>query len=94
MSFFREPSSFAQFKKMQPLPPSLPTFPSIVGKAKQRLQNPTPHKGLELVNQVLLETRIKVKLKTGLLTKVEKTEGLFIVKGKTDYLWIRRNQGH
>ena len=34
------------------------------------------------MNQVHLETRIKVKLKKGLLTKVQKAGGLFTGKGK------------
>ena len=41
--------------------------------------------------QALLKIRIKVKLKTELVTKVQKARGLLIGKGNTDYFWIRRN---
>jgi len=75
---------------MQPLPPSL----LIKRKAKQHLQNPTPPADLDLANHVLMETRIKVRLKKGLLTRVQKAGGLFTGKGKADSLWITSNQGH
>lgn len=79
--------------RMQPLPPSLPTLPSLVEKAKKHLQNPHLTQRLGIGTSSTFGNQDKGQAKNRTTNKVQRL-GVYLLKKLTDYLRIRRNQAH